>query len=552
MTRLATEVRATIAKPRDPFPDSQLPPLPRPVTPSGIEIPAVVSADYLKDKEPEQPGQYPFTRGLHPNGYRSRLWTIRQYGGFGTAEETNERFRFLLEQGQTGLSVAFDLPTQCGFDPIDPMARAEVGRVGVSMATLAEAELLFEGIDLGSISTSFTINGTAAIIYAMYLAVADKRGVPRERLNGTVQNDILKEFAARGTWIFPVKPSMRLVSDVILYSTRHTPKFNPINICGGHFREAGATAVEEVAYMFADAIAYVDDLVRRGGNVAEFAKGLSFLFCVHMEFFEEICKFRASRRIWAKLMHERYGVKDPRAQQFRVFTSGGGVTLTAAQPMNNIVRVAYETLAQVLGGSQCIFTMAYDEAYQLPTELSAEIALRTQHILAYETGVTKTVDPLGGSYFVEWLTDRLEQEIMREMETIEAQGGMVRAIEEGWLQRRLAERALERKAKIDRKETIVVGENAFRRKGQINQVGETFRLDPRSAQRIRERYGKTLKDRDAGRVRQTLERLLQAAQSEDENLVPHLIDCCHAYATVGEMVKCLRGAWGNFEEPVRL
>lgn len=552
MTPTATKARAAEAKARESSPDSQLPPLPKPVTPSGIEIPAVVSPDYLKGKEPELPGQYPFTRGLHPNGYRSRLWTIRQYSGFGTAEETNERFRFLLEQGQTGLSVAFDLPTQCGLDPIDPMARAEVGRVGVSMATLAEAELLFEGIDLGEVSTSFTINGTAAIVYAMYLAAADKRGIPRERLKGTVQNDILKEFAVRGTWIFPVKPSMRLVSDVILYSTQHTPKFNPISICGGHYRDAGATAVEEMAYVFADAIAYVDDLIRRGGNVEEFAKGLSFLFCVHMEFFEEICKFRASRRIWAKLMHDRYGVKDPRAQQFRVFTSGGGVTLTAAQPLNNIVRVAYEALIQVLGGTQAIFTMAYDEAYQIPTELSAEIALRTQHILAYETGVTKAVDPLGGSYYVEWLTDRLEQEIVREIDAIEAQGGMVRAIEEGWLQRRVAERALERKMQIDNKEKIVVGENVFRKKEQVNQVGEVFQLDPRSAQRIVERYNKTIRTRDAGQVRQTLDRLLQAAQSEDENLIPYLVDCCHAYASVGEMVACLRSVWGNFEEPVRL
>lgn len=547
-----TKANVARAEAREPSPDTQLPPLPKPVTPSGIEIPATVPADYLKGREPEQPGQYPFTRGIHPSGYRSRLWTIRQYSGFGTAEETNERFRFLLEQGQTGLSVAFDLPTQCGFDPIDPMARAEVGRVGVSMATLAEAELLFEGIDLGSVSTSFTINGTAAIIYAMYLAVADKRGTPRARLNGTVQNDILKEFAVRGTWIFPVKPSLRLVSDVILYSTQHTPKFNPISISGGHFHDAGVTSVEEMAFMFADAIAYVDDLIRRGGNVAEFAKGLSFLSCVHMEFFEEICKLRAARRIWAKLMHDRYGVTDPRAQQFRIFTSGGGVTLTAAQPLNNIVRVAYEALIQALGGVQAIFTMAYDEAYQIPTELSAEIALRTQHILAYETGVTKAVDPLGGSYYVEWLTDRLEQEIMREIEAIETQGGMARAIEEGWLQRRVAERALERKVKIDSKEKIVVGENAFRKKEQVNQVGDVFHLDPRSAHRIVERYNKTIQTRDAGRVRQTLDRLLQAAKSEDENMVPYLVDCCHAYATVGEMVACLRGAWGNFEEPVRL
>ncbi len=552
MARTTAKDSTAVAKPRDVSSESSMPPLPNPVSASGIEIPAVVPADYLEGRTLEQPGEYPFTRGIHPSGYRTRMWTIRQYSGFGTAQETNERFHFLLEQGQTGLSVAFDLPTQCGYDPVDPMASAEVGRVGVSMATLTEAETLFKGIDLAKVSTSFTINGTAAIVYAMYLALADKRGTPRELLTGTIQNDILKEFAVRGTWIFPVKPSMRLVSDAILYSTENTPKFNSISISGGHFHEAGVTAVQEMAFMFSDAIAYVDDLIVRGGDVGQFAKGLSFLSCLHMDFFEEICKLRASRRIWAKLMHERYKVNDPRAQKFRIFTSSGGITLTAAQPLNNVVRVAYEAMSQALGGSQAIFSMAYDEAYQIPTEQSAEIALRTQQILGYETGITKTVDPLGGSYFVEWLTDKLEEEIMREIDAIDEQGGMVKAIEEGWLQRRVAESALERKISIDNKEKVVVGENAFRKKDQVNEVGDVFELDPTSADRTIASYNKTLQERDSEKVAQTLSRLKEVAQIDSENIIPSLIECCHAYATVGEMSTCLREVWGSFDEPVGL
>ena len=340
---------------------------------------------------------------------------MRQYSGFGTPEESNQRYKFLLEQGQTGLSVALDLPTQCGYDPIDSMARPEVGKVGVSLSNLREMEILFDGIDLAKISTSFTINGTAAIIYAMYLATADKAGVPRAKLTGTIQNDILKEFVARGTWIFPVRPSMRLVADSILYANTQTPRFNPISIAGAHVRDAGCNAVEEMAFTLANGLAYVDELLARGADLNGFAGRLSFFFYVHTDFFEEVCKFRAGRRIWARLMKERYGATDPKSCLFRFGVVCGGASLTASQPYNNITRVAIETMAAVLGGAQSIFTAAYDEAFQIPTEESAEIALRTQQVIAHESGIAQTVDALGGSHYVEYLTDKMEEEILRVM-----------------------------------------------------------------------------------------------------------------------------------------
>jgi methylmalonyl-CoA mutase N-terminal domain/subunit len=527
-------------------------PPPAPVTPSGIEIPVVVTSDMVTNRDPGRPGEYPFTRGIFADGYRGRLWTIRQYSGFGSAEESNARYKFLLEQGQTGLSVALDLPTQCGFDPVDPMARPEIGKVGVSLSNLSEMELLFEGIDLGRISTSFTINGTAAIIYAMYVACADKKGVPREKLTGTIQNDILKEYVARGTWIFPVRPSLRLIADTILFSNETTPRFNPISIAGAHVRDAGATAVEEMAYTLANGLAYVDELIRRGGDVDKFARRLSFFFYVHMDLFEEVCKFRAARRIWARLLKERYGVTDPKAQLFRFGVVCGGSSLTAAQPYNNIVRVAIETMAAVMGGAQSIFTCAYDEAFQIPTEFSAEIALRTQQIVAYESGIPKTVDPLGGSYFVEYLTDRMEEKILEVMAEIDEYGGVVPAIEDGWLQMRLAERARERRRKIDSLETVVVGQNAFRRENQKDDFGEVFRLDPKASARVIEKYNAIRDRRDNAAVERSLDRLSEAAAKDDENLMPYLVECCHAYATVGEIVKRLKAQWGEFQEPVRL
>ena len=532
--------------------EHRTPDIPEPKTASGIEIPEVVTPDMLDNPDPGKPGEAPYTRGIFPNGYRGRLWTFRQYSGFGTAEDTNARYKFLLESGQTGLSVALDLPTQCGYDPTDPMARSEVGKVGVSLSNLAEAEVLFDDIDLGGISTSFTINGTAAIIYAMYCAVADRKGVPREKLTGTIQNDILKEYVARGTWIFPVRPSMRLIADTILFSNSETPRFNPISIAGAHVRDAGSTAVEELGYTLANGLAYVEELTRRGGDATKFARRLSFFFYVHMDFFEEVCKFRAARRLWARLLEERFGVTDPKAQRFRFGVVCGGSSLTAAQPYNNIVRVGVETMAATLGGAQSVFTCAYDEAFQIPTEFSAEIALRTQQIVAYESGISKTVDPLGGSYYVEWLTDRMEEETRKVIQEIDDYGGVEKAIEDGYLQSRIAERAHERKQKVDRGETVIVGQNYFRREDQTDDFGEVFKVDPDASRKVQEKYQRLISERDQAGVEQSLQALAGAAARDDENLMPYLIDCCHAYATVGEMVATLKREWGEFQEPIRL
>ena len=535
-------------------PEARAEPAPRlsQTSASGIDAPARVGPGAVDPERIGEPGEFPFTRGIFADGYRGRLWTIRQYSGFGTAEESNERYRFLLDQGQTGLSVALDLPTQCGYDPDAPMARPEIGKVGVSLSSLAEAETLFAGLDLAKISTSFTINGTAAIIYAMYLAVADKQGVPRAKLTGTIQNDILKEYVARGTWIFPVRPSMRLIADTILYSNEVTPRFNPISIAGAHVRDAGSTAVEEMAYTLANGLAYVDELARRGGDIEKFAKRLSFFFYVHMDFFDEVAKFRAGRRLWARLMRDRYGVTDPRAQHFRFGVVCGGSSLTAAQPYNNITRVAIETMAAVMGGAQSIFTCAFDEAFQIPTEFSAELAVRTQQIVAYEAGIARSVDPMGGSYVIEQHTDRMEAGIERVMREIDDYGGVVKAIEDGWLQMRLAERALERKQRVDSGETVIVGQNHFRRDDQTHEFGEVFRLDPGAAGRVLEKYRRVLDTRDGARAEASLARLGRAAADDRENLMPYLVDCCHAYATVGEMVATLRAYWGDFQEPVRL
>lgn len=524
----------------------------KPVSRSGIEVPTSVDASAVNPDNIGAPGEYPFTRGIFPDGYQGRLWTIRQYSGFGTAEESNERYKFLLAKGQTGLSVALDLPTQCGFDPTHPMARPEIGKVGVSLSNLSEAEILFQGLDLSKISTSFTINGTAAIIYAMYLAVADKQNVPRSKLTGTIQNDILKEYVARGTWIFPVRPSMRLIADSILYSNDVSPRFNPISIAGAHVRDAGATAAEEMAYTLANGLAYVDELRARGGDVEKFAKRLSFFFYVHMDFFDEIAKFRAGRRMWARLMKERYGVQDPKAQHFRFGVVCGGSSLVAPQPYNNVVRVAVETMAAVFGGAQSIFTCAFDEAFQIPTEFSAELAVRTQQMIAYESGIGRTVDPLGGSYFLEQHTDRMEDQISKVMAEIDAYGGVIQAIEDGWIQLRLAERGLERKLDTDSGDNVIVGQNHFKKLNEEIKVGEVFKLDPTVAQRALEKFQRVLDTRQQAAVDESLSKLAAAATKNRENMMPYLVECCHAYATVGEMVACLKKEWGEFKEPVNL
>lgn len=522
------------------------------VSRSGIPVPASVDTGAVHPENIGKPGEYPFTRGIFPDGYNGRLWTIRQYSGFGTAEESNERYKFLLAQGQTGLSVALDLPTQCGYDPTHPMARPEIGKVGVSLSNLSEAEILFQGLDLSKISTSFTINGTAAIIYAMYLAVADKQGVPREKLTGTIQNDILKEYVARGTWIFPVRPSLRLIADSILYSNDVSPRFNAISIAGAHVRDAGATAAEEMAYTLANGLAYVDELRRRGGDVEKFAKRLSFFFYVHMDFFDEIAKFRAGRRLWARLMKERYDVKDPKAQHFRFGVVCGGSSLVAPQPYNNVVRVAVETMAAVFGGAQSIFTCAMDEAFQIPTEFSAELAVRTQQILAYESGIGRTVDPLGGSYFLEQHTDRMEEMIIKVMSEIDTYGGVIPAIEDGWMQLRLAERGLERKRDTDAGKNVIIGQNFFKNENEDIGVRELFTLDPTVAKRALEKFQRVLDTRQQSAVDAALAKLSVAAANDGENVMPYLVDCCHAYATVGEMVSCMKNQWGEFKEPVNL
>lgn len=520
-------------------------------TPSGIEVPVVATRADRREPDESLPGEYPYTRGIFPDGFRGRLWTFRQYSGFGSAEESNARYRFLLERGQTGLSVALDLPTQCGYDPVDPIARSEVGKVGVSLSNLAEMERLFEGIDLGAVSTSFTINGTAAMIFAMYLAAADKAGVPREKLTGTIQNDILKEYVARGTWIFPVRPALRLVADSILYANEQAPRFNAISIAGAHVRDAGASAVEEMGYTLANGLCYVDELLARGADVEKFARRLSFFFYVHMNFFEEVAKFRAGRRLWARLMRERYGARSEKAQQFRFGVVCGGSSLTAAQPYNNVVRVAVETMAATLGGAQSVFTCAFDEAFQLPTEQSAELALRTQQVIAYESGIADTVDPLGGSHYVEYLTDETEAAIERVIGEIADYGGVVRAIEDGYLQRRIARSAHTRKARVDSGESVVVGVNRFRNEREDKQVGEVFDRGSDAAAVIA-KYERVLDERDAAAAERTLDALERAAASDGENLMPYLVDCCHAYATIGEMVERLKRQWGEFDEPVRL
>jgi methylmalonyl-CoA mutase N-terminal domain/subunit len=390
------------------------------------------------------------------------------------------------------------------------------------------------------------------MIYAMYVACADKMGVPRSKLTGTIQNDILKEYVARGTWIFPVRPSMRLIADSILYSNQVSPRFNPISIAGAHMRDAGCTAVEEMAYTLANGLAYVDSVAARGGDVAKFARRLSFFFYVHMDLFEEIAKFRAGRRVWARMIKERYGVDDDKAQMFRFGVVCGGSSLTAAQPYNNVVRVAIETCAAVLSGAQSIFTCAYDEAFQIPTEFSAELALRTQQIIAHESGIARTVDPLGGSYFVEQLTDQSEARMLELMNEIDAYGGAVKAIEDGWLQLRIAQRALERKRDTDDRERLVVGQNCFRRENQSEAPGELFHMNPEASQTVLRRYEALRDTRDNAAVETTLKKLGAAGVSEAENIMPYLVDCCHAYATVGEMVAHLKAHWGEFEEPVNL
>jgi methylmalonyl-CoA mutase N-terminal domain/subunit len=490
------------------------------------------------------PGEPPYTRGIHSTMHRGRLWTMRQFAGFGTAEDTNQRFRYLLAQGQTGLSTAFDLPTLMGYDSDHPLSEGEVGKCGVAISSLADMEVLFDKIPLANVTTSMTINSPAAVIWAMYLAVAEKQGADWKKLSGTLQNDILKEYIAQKEYIYPPEPSMRLVIDTFEFAAKNTPKFNPISVSGYHIREAGSTAIQELAFTLRDGMEYVEYGMRRGMDVDQFVPQLSFFFNAHNDFFEEIAKYRAARRIWHKAMVERYGSKNPRSWALRFHTQTAGCSLTAQQPYNNVVRTAIQAMAAVLGGTQSLHTNSLDEAWALPTEFAATIALRTQQIIAHETGVTNTVDPLGGSYFVETLTNEVERGAWDYIEKIDAMGGMVPAIERSYPQREIAEASYKYQVAVDKKEKIIVGVNDYvaqEKPLDILQIDETV------AHRQAERLTKLRADRSKAEVERRLIALRKAAEGKD-NLMPHLFDAVKAYATVGEVCDALREVFGTYEE----
>jgi methylmalonyl-CoA mutase N-terminal domain/subunit len=502
----------------------------------------------LTDWSPERdlgfPGEPPYTRGIHSTMYRGKMWTMRQFAGFGAAEDTNKRFRYLLGQGQTGLSVAFDLPTLMGYDSDHPLSEGEVGKCGVSISSLADMEVLFDQIPLGGVTTSMTINSPAAVVWAMYLAVAEKQGADWKKISGTIQNDILKEYIAQKEYIYPPAPSMRLVIDTFEFGMKHTPKFNTISISGYHIREAGSTAIQELAFTLRDGIEYVDWGVRRGMDVDAFVPQLSFFFNAHNDFFEEIAKYRAARRIWYKAMRERFGAKNPRTWALRFHTQTAGCSLTAQQPYNNVVRTAIQALAAVMGGTQSLHTNSLDEAWALPTEFAATVALRTQQIIAHESGVTNTVDPLGGSYFVETLTGEVERGAWDYIERIDALGGMVAAIERSYPQREIAEASYRYQMEVDRKEKIIVGVNDF-----ISEEKplETLQIDESVAVRQSARLAKLRADRSSDEVARRLTALRDAAKSTD-NLMPFIYDAVKAYATLGEICDALREIFGTFEE----
>jgi len=495
------------------------------------------------------PGMYPFTRGVQPNMYRGRFWTMRQYAGYGTAKETNERFRYLLEQGQTGLSVAFDLPTQIGYDSDHELSMGEVGKVGVAIDTVEDMHVLFDQIDLSKVSTSMTINAPAAVLLAMYIVVAEENDLDRKVLSGTIQNDILKEYVARGTYIFPPKPSLRLIADTIEFCAKEMPKWNPISISGYHIREAGANAVEEIAFTFANAKAYVDAVLKRNISVDDFAGQLSFFFAAHNNLLEEVAKFRAARRLWAKIMKEQYGATKERAMMLRFHTQTAGSTLTAQQPLNNIIRVTLQALAAVLGGTQSLHTNSYDEALSLPTEEAVKVALRTQQILAYESGVADTVDPLGGSYVIEQLTNELEEHIAKELKVIDDMGGAVAAIESGYMQKRIAESAYEYYRGVANGEKVIVGVNKFA-DSEEDQSFRVLRVDPKIREEQIASISAVKSKRDNVKVEKSLEELRKAAATENVNLMPLIIDAVRNRCTLGEIMDTLRDVFGEYRPPV--
>jgi len=501
------------------------------------------------DRNLSWPSVYPYTRGIHPNMYRDRLWTMRQFAGFGNAKQTNERYHFLLAQGQHGLSVAFDMPTLMGFDSDAPQARGEVGKCGVAIDSLADMDTLFDGIDMGDITTSMTINGPACIALALYVAAAEKKGTPRAKLGGTVQADILKEYIAQKEWIFPPRPHMRLIVDMIRFCRDEMPRWNTISISGYHIREAGSTAAQELAFTLADGFAYVEACIAAGMDVDSFAPRLSFFFNSHIDFFEEICKFRAARRIWARHMRDRYGAKDPRSLQMRFHTQTAGCSATAQQPENNIVRVAYEALAAVLGGTQSLHTNSMDEVLALPSEKAAAIALRTQQVLAYETNVTNVVDPLGGSYFIEALTSELEAQAEDYFKRIEEYGGVIEAIEAGFFQREIADASYRYQRSLETKDRILVGVNAFENPGETQDI-ELLRIGKEMEREQAQSLGDVRKNRDQAAAQAALERLKKACADPADNVMPHLIACVNAYLTEGEIVEAMASVYGRYTEKV--
>ena len=512
---------------------------------SGIPLRPLYTADDTPPRGEELPGQFPYTRGIHPSGYRGRLWTMRQFSGFGTAEETNRRYKYLLANGQTGLSVAFDMPTLMGQDSDAPTSRGEVGHCGVAIDSLADMEALFDGLPLAEITTSMTINSPAAILLCMYIAVAEKQGVPASQLGGTLQNDILKEFIAQKEFIFPPEPSMRLVVDSIEYCAQEVPKWNTISISGYHIREAGSTAAQELAFTLADGMAYVDACLERGMHIDEFASRLSFFFDAHIDFFEEIAKFRAARRIWARWMRDRYGAQDERSWKLRFHTQTAGVSLTAQQPELNIARTAIEALSAVLGGTQSLHTNAMDEVLALPTDSSARIALRTQQLLAYETGVANTIDPLGGSYFIESLTDEMERQAETYFKRIDEIGGVIPAIESGFFQKEIADAAFRYQQELEQKRRIMVGVNDFT--VDEEEPIEILRIDPRLESEQTARVREVRAKRDQAKASNALNRLRKAAAGTD-NLMPYILDAVRAYGTEGEIMQALVEVFGTYTE----
>lgn len=533
------KVEKSLAK----FPERQNLTMNRLYTPLDIE-----GFDYERDLG--FPGQYPFTRGVQPTMYRGRFWTMRMYAGFSTAEESNKRYRYLLESGGTGLSCAFDLPTQIGYDSDDPIAEGEIGKVGVAIDTLKDMEILFDQIDLGKVSTSMTINAPAMVLLAMYIAVAEKQGVSADKLNGTIQNDILKEYAARGTYIFPPKPSMRLITNIFEYCSQNVPSWNTISISGYHIREAGSTASQEIAFTIADGIAYVDAAIKAGLNVDDFAGRLSFFWNAHNNVLEEVAKFRASRRVWAKVMKERFGATNPKSWMLRVHTQTAGSMLTAQQPDNNIVRVALQTAAAVMGGTQSLHTNSRDEALALPTEDSVRIALRTQQIVAYESGLADVVDPLGGSYYVEALTDKIEKEAWDYIKKIDDLGGAVTAIERGYIQKEIQESAYKWQMEVENKQRIIVGVNQFQIKEKAPEG--LLRVDASVGEFQKNKLAKVKAERDNAAVKAALAKLEAAAKDEKANLFPVVLEAVKTYGSLGEICGVLRKVFGEYEAHVSL